>query len=750
MRRAALALALFAVLVAPSLLAQAKNGDEKGQDTSSSSSSNATAATIVTLLDPLVNIPGTVVSLDFMKDTNGKVKHSSSADENPMNYPNGKSRSLAVHLRFNASGLDVDAEFAALTALAKASQGSSAPIMITLVWGGLGAFVVTLDSLGPSAINITYNHIYQHYQTDFEFLVTHADPANDPPRAFSFQQPALGLPIWVLNFSIEPKPPWETHRDSKPDEPTLNFTSGEAKTLSVELMFDTYEAGISVKPFVGGLLNFSFASTSPNATAPVDFTWGSNGPFRAFITTADARYSMFLPDGTPARATVTLNMSGAHLAPRHGSAAHTLPYGPNIFFGSPALALDATLFAFDAWRNSTDNKGVESIDTQLHANADTKPFEFKSPKPMNLSVELFFDGYESKTDVSGIVGALSSFAKVDPNDKRPPVCLFTWGDAMPEFGGVISSINVRYTMFLDNGTPVRAVVDLGFKNASPAEDEQPHMHVAHTHLEMAKLALEASTRPGEPGFIDITLKGPLTGARAALVDWVLGLGQGGESSLDVSLSYRAPNPVEGNWTCTQVAYLPAQFTLNGLSVDRIVFTAAALGPNLLVATQFDKDTTWHRCPILETNSNASSPHSGHARDRSDEFVKATGFTIDIAGNNSTADTFQGGEVVVPLTLDDTTPIHYRPGNQKPGTITLTRKGSQLSSDWADWFKAAQGAPAGAARNLTVEFLNSTGRVVQRFTFVGVIPISFSGGDKSGGADSELEELRVQPTRVEIA
>jgi hypothetical protein len=748
MRRAAAAFIVFTMLVAPALLAQAKNGEDRSGTPDGTAPSTSGEGTLVSLLVPLVNIPATVVSLEFIKEANGKVKHNSPSDESPMKYPDGKSRSLGVHLRFNASGLDVDAEFAALTAFAKASQGSNAPIMITLVWGGLGAFVVTLDSLSPNAVNITYDHVYQHYQTDFEFIVSQADPAKDPPRAFSFQQPALDLPIWVLNFAIEPKPPWETHRNSEPDEPTLNFTSGEAKTLSVELMFDTYEEGISVKPFVTSLLNFSFASTSPNATAPVDFTWGPNGPFRAFITTADARYTMFLPDGTPARATVGLNMSGAHPTPRHGSTTQNLPYAPNIFFGSPALALDATLIALDAWRNTTDDKGAESIDTQLHANADTAPFEFKSAKPMNLSVELFFDGYESKTDVSGIVGALSSFAKGDPNDKRPPICLFTWGDAMPVFGGVISSLDVRYTMFLPDGTPVRAVADLSFKNASPAEDEQPQMHVAHVHLEMAPLALTESTRPGQPGIVDITLKGPFTGARGALVDWVLAMGQAGESTLNVSLRFRAPNVADGNWTCTQVSYVPPQFTLNGSSVDRIIFTAEALGPNLLVATQFDQGSSWNRCPIFETKTNTSSPHSGHARERTDEFVKATGFRVDISGNNSTADTFQGGEVVVPLTLDDSAPMHYRPGNQKPGTITLTRKASQLGSDWADWFKSSNATQGADQRNLTVSFTNATGAVLFSLEYRARIASYLLQDSDKGGLS--IERIEIAFDKVERA
>jgi hypothetical protein len=52
-------------------------------------------------------------------------------------------------------------------------------------------------------------------------------------------------------------------------------------------------------------------------------------------------------------------------------------------------------------------------------------------------------------------------------EKRPPKCGVKWADgALPEFLGVVEKVDVKYTMFLPDGTPVRATVNMSFKEAS--------------------------------------------------------------------------------------------------------------------------------------------------------------------------------------------------------------------------------------------------------------------------------------------
>jgi hypothetical protein len=50
--------------------------------------------------------------------------------------------------------------------------------------------------------------------------------------------------------------------------------------------------------------------------------------------------------------------------------------------------------------------------------------------------------------------------------KRPPLLTFTWGSKFPVFKGVIENLSVKYTLFLPDGTPCRATVNLKMKQAN--------------------------------------------------------------------------------------------------------------------------------------------------------------------------------------------------------------------------------------------------------------------------------------------
>jgi hypothetical protein len=90
-----------------------------------------------------------------------------------------------------------------------------------------------------------------------------------------------------------------------------------------------------------------------------------------------------------------------------------------------------------------------------------------------MSFELVFDTYEAGTNVhTGFVENLLTLALVqDPNGaedkKRPPKVAVKWaGGKLPEFQGVIESVSTKYTMFLPDGTPVRASCLVTVREAS--------------------------------------------------------------------------------------------------------------------------------------------------------------------------------------------------------------------------------------------------------------------------------------------
>ena len=96
---------------------------------------------------------------------------------------------------------------------------------------------------------------------------------------------------------------------------------------------------------------------------------------------------------------------------------------------------------------------------------DSPTLEFTSADPQTLTVELFFDTYESGEDVHKIyVQALEDLAAVDVTKGRPPLLMYQFGSG-PAFAGVISNVQTRYTLFLPDGTPVRASVSIRLGSA---------------------------------------------------------------------------------------------------------------------------------------------------------------------------------------------------------------------------------------------------------------------------------------------
>ncbi|MBD3381651.1 MAG: LysM peptidoglycan-binding domain-containing protein [candidate division Zixibacteria bacterium] len=92
---------------------------------------------------------------------------------------------------------------------------------------------------------------------------------------------------------------------------------------------------------------------------------------------------------------------------------------------------------------------------------DAPAASFTTGMRMELSMELFFDTSEEKSDVRTHTEKIEKLLMVDPDKHRPPLTLFTWGNF--QFKGVFEKLKQRYTMFVQDGTPVRAVLDVTIK-----------------------------------------------------------------------------------------------------------------------------------------------------------------------------------------------------------------------------------------------------------------------------------------------
>lgn len=77
-----------------------------------------------------------------------------------------------------------------------------------------------------------------------------------------------------------------------------------------------------------------------------------------------------------------------------------------------------------------------------------------------LEMELFLDTYEAKTDVRLRTSQITNLLTSDPQTHAPPVLLFTWSSL--SFVCVLGKVTQRFVMFLPDGTPVRARMQVTF------------------------------------------------------------------------------------------------------------------------------------------------------------------------------------------------------------------------------------------------------------------------------------------------
>jgi hypothetical protein len=101
--------------------------------------------------------------------------------------------------------------------------------------------------------------------------------------------------------------------------------------------------------------------------------------------------------------------------------------------------------------------------------------QFVRGESETLSLELFFDTYtyESGKDVREYTNKIRDLLNVNPEIHAPPICSFVWGKG--GFTGVIEKAIVTYTMFLSNGTPVRAKVNLTFRQYQKPEQGEARL-----------------------------------------------------------------------------------------------------------------------------------------------------------------------------------------------------------------------------------------------------------------------------------
>lgn len=86
------------------------------------------------------------------------------------------------------------------------------------------------------------------------------------------------------------------------------------------------------------------------------------------------------------------------------------------------------------------------------------PLQYVRGKGRALTMELFFDSYETGEDIREHTAPIVRLLDTQPPAKAPPVLLFSLGRV--QFRCVLVDAGQRFTMFLRDGTPVRSIMSV--------------------------------------------------------------------------------------------------------------------------------------------------------------------------------------------------------------------------------------------------------------------------------------------------
>ena len=112
-------------------------------------------------------------------------------------------------------------------------------------------------------------------------------------------------------FTVTKSNPWQSKPVVGKDVPSLEFTGGGARELSMELFLDVSnsshaDVGTDVKKlFALTLITEKQYNIKSKKSRPprCQFVWGSNETFTAVVMNLETRYTLFRPNGTAVRAT---------------------------------------------------------------------------------------------------------------------------------------------------------------------------------------------------------------------------------------------------------------------------------------------------------------------------------------------------------------------------------------------------------------------------------------------------------------
>jgi len=115
-----------------------------------------------------------------------------------------------------------------------------------------------------------------------------------------------------------------------------------------------------------------------------------------------------------------------------------------------------------------------SLGKTVHVQGEGANIQFERVSDDDLTVSLFFDSSDAKTDIRDVTKRLVALTQPTVTTgastrKEPPVVVFTWAGAL--FTGVVTKLDQKFTMFLASGIPVRAELTVTFKSVLTEKED---------------------------------------------------------------------------------------------------------------------------------------------------------------------------------------------------------------------------------------------------------------------------------------
>jgi nucleoid-associated protein YgaU len=95
--------------------------------------------------------------------------------------------------------------------------------------------------------------------------------------------------------------------------------------------------------------------------------------------------------------------------------------------------------------------------------------QFTNGNARTVTMDLFFDTYEKNEDVRDYTNKVFALLQIDSELHAPPICEFFWDSSIIK--ATVEKVSGKYTMFLFNGIPVRATLNVTFKEYATLSEQ---------------------------------------------------------------------------------------------------------------------------------------------------------------------------------------------------------------------------------------------------------------------------------------